>query len=134
MNLIFIFLLSSIMLFTQSCQKDSITQPIEDYSNFLNSRQFIFSGTMGDSSFFWKYGVNEFQRGTSTTPSGIYEQSAKSLCFWLTSTRDLTTRIYISTPTYPVGTNYFHRFYQSVKSSYRLKMAAAAHCFLLFKY
>lgn len=101
----FHFLLAVLFLFfLQGCKKDSddLISHKPDDSFFLNSTQYMFGGTISDSSVLWRYGVYEFQRGNTSTPFGNNEQLEKSLTFWLTSNEDLTTRFEINTPVYSV--------------------------------
>ena len=104
MNQIFkltLFILA--VTFFQSCKKDEdLASPKEDYSFFLNTREYMFRGTLPDSSVLWKYGIYDFQRGAGSIPVGSGERPQKSLSFDLVSNRDLSTRIYITTPSYDV--------------------------------
>ncbi len=90
--------------FFQSCKKDDdLAPPKDDYSFFLNTSEYMFRGTLPDSSVQWKYGIiNDFQKGASSTPLGSEERPQKSLSFDLLSNRDLSTRIAITTPSYDV--------------------------------
>jgi hypothetical protein len=89
--------------FFHSCKKDDdLTQPEEDYTFFLNSREFMFLGTLPDSSVLWKYGIYGFQIGAGSIPMGSGERPQKSLSFDLVSNADLSTRIDITTPSYDV--------------------------------
>jgi hypothetical protein len=103
MKRIFPLALISILLLLQSCKKDRVTEEEpEDLSAFLTGRQQAFYGNISDSTVSWVFGPN-FQMGHYagvTTVSGIPE---KILAFNLTAEFDLNTRMYISIPKYPVG-------------------------------
>ena len=86
------------------CKKEKIASTNEDYSAFLNQKQNVFLGTIGDSSVTWRYGVYEFQRGYMSIPLG---DTRKSLGFWLVSNNDLTTRITIITPPWNLSSEEF---------------------------
>ena len=94
-------LLISITCFLQNCKKgsDAPTTPNEDNS-FLNTTNYMFRGTFPDSSFLWKYGVFDFQRGAGAINLGSNENNIKSLTFDLVANWDLSTRIDITTPSY----------------------------------
>jgi hypothetical protein len=97
-------LLISALAFIQSCKKQDgdLASSNEDYSFFLNTREYTFRGTLPDGYIFWKYGVYEFQRGVSSIALGSGERPQKSLSFDLVSNNDLSTRIDITTPSYDV--------------------------------
>jgi hypothetical protein len=104
MNSIFkLTLLFLAATFFQSCKKDDDLKPPpeEDYSFFLNTRQYMFRGSLPDSSVLWTYGFG-FQRVQGSISEGSSEQPRKSLIFELVSNADLSTRIHISTPLYDV--------------------------------
>ena len=86
----------------QGCKKEDAdyTSPKEEYTNFLNTRNYFFSGTLPDSTVLWKYGVDEFQGGASSYPVGTDDQAQKSLSFDLVSNNDLSTSLEITTPSY----------------------------------
>lgn len=91
---------------TQGCKKeDELSPQAAEEAAVLATKQYLFRGTLPDSTILWRFGVHEFQRGTATTPLGGGEQPKRSLTFDLVSNKDLSTRISIATPSYDVLSN-----------------------------
>jgi len=89
-----------ILILNQSCKKDDVGTPPEDYTSFLNSSSYLFTGIVSDSLVHWQYGylAYQFQIGNVSYATGNAEPPARSLVFWLTSDLDYSTSFYISTP------------------------------------
>jgi hypothetical protein len=91
----------------QGCKKDDAElspRAIEEAA-VLATKQYLFRGTLPDSTILWRYGVYEFQRGTGSIPLGGGQQPKRSLTFDLVSNMDYSTRISIATPSYDVISN-----------------------------
>ena len=103
------FLQTLIALFfalcSMSCKKGQEQVGSEAPPWFLFSKQMVFSGTVADSTVFWRFGVFEFQRGSGILNAGSTSPLHKYLKFWLTSNADLTTRFEINTPAFDATYN-----------------------------
>lgn len=103
-KLISLIIFSSLSVSLFCCNKNTELKN-EEPAWFLFSSDMLFSGTISDSSLFWKFGVYQFQRGHSIIPVGANDSLRNYLQFNLTSNADLTTKFEINTPTYTAGTD-----------------------------
>lgn len=86
-----------LLMFTalQACKKEdrgSSSQAAEEAA-VLSTKQYLFRGTLPDSSISWKYDLYDFQSVSVITPLGGIENPKRSLAFELISNKDHSTRI-----------------------------------------